>query len=153
MGLEIAMDTLKIETGDWIVVCDGRKAVILENVGDRMFPVLHTMQTLQHRETLTVVQGTDRPGSVVASSGAHSADEQTDWHDESERTFLNELAERLNTAVTSGETTALTMVATPRTLGVIRSVYSLAVRKALHRELAKDLVKMPIGEIEKRLFS
>ena len=36
------MTKMKIGTGDWIVVCDGRKALILENLGDRMFPNLRT---------------------------------------------------------------------------------------------------------------
>lgn len=32
------MSKLKIEQGDWIVVCDGAKALVLENVGDDKFP-------------------------------------------------------------------------------------------------------------------
>ena len=38
------MTKMKIGTGDWIVVCDGRKALILENLGDRVFPNLHTKE-------------------------------------------------------------------------------------------------------------
>ena len=36
------MKKLKVKTGDWIVVCDGRKALILENVADHAFPIPHT---------------------------------------------------------------------------------------------------------------
>ena len=85
--------------------------------------------------------------------GARSSIEQTDWHDESERTFLKTLADRLNLAVTTGETTSLTMVASPRALGMIRADYSAAVRKAIHEELHKDLVRMPVHEIEKQLLA
>jgi protein required for attachment to host cells len=85
--------------------------------------------------------------------GARSSIEQTDWHDESERAFLKALADRLDVAVTTGETRALTMVASPRALGMIRSDYSVAVRKALQGELGKDLVRMPVHEIEKQLLS
>ena len=148
------MTKMKIGTGDWIVVCDGRKALILENLGDRMFPNLHTREVRQHADESTSAQGTDAPGRVHQSMGsARSSIEQTDWHDESERSFLKELAERLNVAVTSGETKALTMVASPRALGMIRPEYSDAVRKALHGELGKDLVRMPVHEIEKQLLS
>lgn len=84
---------------------------------------------------------------------ARSSIEQTDWHDEAERSFLKSLAERLNEAVTTGETTALTMVASPRALGMIRADYSAAVRKALQAELGKDLVRMPVHEIEKQLLA
>ena len=148
------MDKIKIGTGDWIVVCDGRKALILENIGDRMFPNLHIKEVYEHPDQSTAAQGSSPPGSVHQSMGAaRSSIEQTDWHDESERAFLKTLAERLNLAVTSGETTGLTMVASPRALGMIRADYSPAVRKAIHGELHKDLVKMPVHEIEKQLLA
>jgi protein required for attachment to host cells len=148
------MTKMKIGTGDWIVVCDGRKALILENLGDRMFPNLHTKEVREHPDLSTHAQGGDTPGRVHQSMGsARSSVEQTDWHDESERAFLKALADRLDVAVTSGETTGLTMVASPRALGMIRLDYSTAVRKALHGELGKDLVKMPVHEIEKQLLA
>jgi protein required for attachment to host cells len=148
------MDKMKIGKGDWIVVCDGRKALILENLGDRMFPNLHMKEVHEHSLQSTQAQGTDRPGKVHDSSGmARSAIEQTDWHEDSERAFLKTLAERLTVAVTTGETSALTMVAPPRALGMIRADYSLVVRKALHGEVDKDLVKLPVYEIEKQLLA
>ena len=148
------MEKIKIGTGDWIVVCDGRKALILENIGDRMFPNLHTKEVHEQSDPSTSAQGSDSPGSVHQSIGAaRSSVEQTDWHDESERAFLKTIADRLNVAVTTGETTGLTMVASPRALGMIRADYSAAVRKALHGEVHKDLVKMPVHEIEKQLLA
>ena len=59
----------------------------------------------------------------------------------------------MHLAVTTGETKALTMVASPRALGMIRADYSDAVRKALHGEVHKDLVKLPVYEIEKQLLA
>ena len=148
------MTKMKIGTGDWIVVCDGRKALILETLGDRLFPNLHTREVHEHPDASTSSQGSDAPGTVHQSmGGARSSIEQTDWHDESERAFLKALADRLDVAVTTGETRALTMVASPRALGMIRSDYSVAVRKALQGELGKDLVRMPVHEIEKQLLS
>jgi protein required for attachment to host cells len=148
------MTTMKIGTGDWIVVCDGRKALILENLGNRMFPNLHTKEVREQPDLSTRAQGTDAPGRVHQSMGtARSSIEQTDWHDESERAFLRALADRLNVAVTSGETTALTIVASPRALGMIRSDYSDAVRKAVQSEVDKDLVKMPVHQIEEQLLA
>jgi protein required for attachment to host cells len=148
------MNKIKIGTGDWIVVCDGRKALILENRGDRMFPNLHTREVHEQPDPSTHALGSDAPGRVHQSTGdARSSIEQTDWHDASERSFLKTLADRLNVAVTTGETSAVTMVASPRALGMIRSDYSAAVRKALHGEVAKDLVKFPVHEIEKQLLA
>jgi protein required for attachment to host cells len=51
-----------------------------------------------------------------------------------------------------GETRALIVIASPRALGVIREVYSPIVRNAIHAEFAKDLVKLPVHEIERQLF-
>ena len=148
------MEKLKVGTGDWVVVCDGRKALILENIGDRMFPNLHMKEVREHADQPTSAQGSDAPGKVHSSVGtARSAIEQTDWHDEAERAFLKALAERLHQAVTSGETRGLTMVASPRALGMIRADYTDAMRKVLHGEVHKDLVKLPVYEIEKQLLA
>ena len=147
------MDKMRIDKGDWLVVCDGRKALILENLGDEMFPNLHTREVREQDNPSTSAQGTDAPGRLHASvGGARSSAEQTDWHDEAERTFLRSLAERLDTALCAGETSALTMVASPRALGMIRADYSDGVRKALRGEVGKDLVKLPVYEIEKQLL-
>jgi protein required for attachment to host cells len=108
------MTKIKIGTGDWIVVCDGRKALILENLGDRMFPNLHTREVHEQPDLSTHEQGSDAPGRVHQSTGgARSSIEQTDWHDESERSFLKTLADRLDVAVTTGETSAVTMAPRP----------------------------------------
>ncbi|WP_315719671.1 MULTISPECIES: host attachment protein [unclassified Bradyrhizobium] len=148
------MDKLKVGTGDWVVVCDGRKALILENIGDSMFPNLHTKEVHEHENERTSAQGADAPGSVQQSFGhARSSVEQTDWHDQAERAFLKQIADRLHLAVLSGETKAVTMVASPRALGMIRADYSDAVRKVLHGEVHKDLVKLPVYEIEKQLLA
>lgn len=147
------MDKMRIDKGDWLVVCDGRKALILENLGDEMFPNLHTREVHEQPNPATHAQGTDTPGRLHGSvGGARSSVEQTDWHDEAERAFLKALASRLDTAISAGETAALTMVASPRALGMIRADYSAAVRKALLREVSKDLVKLPVYEIEKQLL-
>ncbi len=127
------MDKMKIGTGDWIVVCDGRKALILENIGDRMFPNLRTKEVHEHPDPSTSALGSSAPGRVHQMGGARSSVEQTDWHDDSERAFLKTLAGRLDLAVTTGETTGLTVVASPRALGMIRSDYSAGSQSASRR--------------------
>ena len=148
------MSVIKADEGEWLVVCDGRKALILENVGDRRFPSLKAREVLEHEDAPTHDQGSGPPGRVHASVGhARSSVEQTDWHDEAERAFLSRLASRLNAAITAGETGGLHVVAAPRALGMIRNAYSPAVRKAVKTELDKDLVKQPLDEIERQLLS
>jgi protein required for attachment to host cells len=149
----MAASKVKAGTGDWIVVCDGRKGLILENSGDSMFPDLKTKEVHQYEDQRTHEQGADRPGRVFQSVGeTRSAVEQTDWHDQDERAFLKGLAERLDAAVTKGETKSIVLVAAPRALGMIRQVYSPAVEKAIANEIAKDLVNQPVHEIERQLL-
>ena len=146
------MAKLKIDQGDWVVVCDGKKALLLENVGDAAFPNLQTKEVHEHAAPKTHEQGTDVPGRAFSSVGAiRSAVEQTDWHEQSERAFLEDLAGRLDAAVTAGETKALIVVAPPRALGVLRQAYSPHLRQTVRAEVDKDLVRMPVHEIEKHL--
>lgn len=144
----------KINTGDWVVVCDGRKALILENTGDAKFPSLKVIETREQRDPPTREQGTDHPGRVHESVGAsRSSVEQTDWHDAAERAFLRSLVGYLDSALGAGNPKRLVVIAPPRALGVLREVYTPRVRKALQEEIDKDLVRVPIYDIERRLFA
>ncbi|HKS61401.1 MAG TPA: host attachment protein [Xanthobacteraceae bacterium] len=146
------MAILKIHQGDWVVVCDGAKALILENLGDGMHPNLKTKEVHAQTDAKTHEQGTDAPGRSVNSVGARrSAMEQTDWHEQDEQRFLTDLADRLDAAVTAGETKSVIVVAPPRALGVLRQAYSDGLRGAVRAEIDKDYVKMPVHEIEKAL--
>jgi protein required for attachment to host cells len=147
------MEKLKTATGDWVVVCDGRKALILENVGDAMFPNLHTREVKEHPVPTTREQGSGPPGREFASVGsARSAVEQTDWHRLIEDEFLRGLAAELDHAVGTGKTKHVIVVAPPRALGVLRHAYPTRLRSAIRAEIDHDYVNMPVGEIEKRLF-
>lgn len=146
------MTVLSIQPGEWVVVCDGAKALVLENTGDAKFPNLKMRDVHEQKRLATHEMGTDAPGRSHSSVGhGRSAVTQTDWHDQAEQTFLTELAQKLDAAVTSQKVKSLIMVAPPRALGMIRAHYSPAVRAAVRAELDKDLVKMPVHEIEKHL--
>jgi protein required for attachment to host cells len=152
VGIQETAMGMKIEQGEWIVVCDGAKALVLENVGDHVFPNLKTREVYEHEKSKTRELGSDRPGRSHSSAGnGRSAMEQTDWQTESERAFLVDLAGRLDAAVTAGETKCMIIVAPPKALGILRQVYSPTLKNALRGELDKDYVKMPVHEIEKHL--
>jgi protein required for attachment to host cells len=146
------MQKLKIRQGDWIIVCDGKKALVLENIGDDKFLNLRTREVYEHPDPKTRELGTDAPGRALNSLGTpRSAMEQTDWHTQEEERFLRTLADRLDTAVNAGQAKSLILVAPPRALGVLRQTYSHALRGALRAEIDKDFVKLPVHEIEKHL--
>jgi protein required for attachment to host cells len=146
------MAKMKIAEGAWVVVCDGAKALVLENAGDEKFPNLRAREVFEEPHAPTHEQGTDAPGRAHSSVGhGRSAMEQTDWHEQAERQFLGKLMAQLDAAVTAGQVKSLIMIAPPRALGVIRQSYSPQVRGVVQREVDKDLVKMPVYEIEKYL--
>jgi protein required for attachment to host cells len=137
------MTALLIRHGEWVVVCDGAKALVLENAGDIRTPNLKTVQVFEQEDLATHLIGTDAPGRTFNSVGsARSAVEQA---------FLTQLAQHLEEALSSGRAKSLIIVAPPRALGMIRPAYSHAVKGAVRAEVDKDLVKMPVHEIAKRL--
>jgi len=146
------MSDLLIRHGEWVVVCDGAKALVLENIGDIKFPNLKTVEVFEQKNPATHELGAEKPGRTISSVGnRRSAVEQTDWHDQAEKAFLVQLAQHLDTAVAAGRPKSLIMVAPPRALGMIRPAYSHALRAAVRAEVDKDFVKLPVHEIEKHL--
>jgi protein required for attachment to host cells len=146
------MPEIKIDRGEWVVVCDGAKALILENVGTKGRPNLKTKEVYEHDGSPTRDLGTDAPGRAIQSVGSmRSAMEQTDWHEQEEERFLRKLANRLEAAVMAGQTRSLILVAPPRALGMMRRIYSSHVRNALQAEVDKDLIKLPVNKIAKHL--
>jgi protein required for attachment to host cells len=146
------MSDLLIHHDEWVVVCDGAKALILENTGDAKFPNLKTIEVFEHKSAATRDLGADKPGRSHSSTGAGSSSvEQTDWHDQEERAFLLQLVKHLDAAVSAGETKSLIIAAPPRALGVLRPAYTHRLREAVSAEVDKDFVKLPVHQIEKQL--
>lgn len=146
------MSVMSIHEGEWVVVCDGAKALVLENAGDAKFPNLKTRDVYEQESVTTRELGSDKPGRSYSSVGhGRSAVAQTDWHDQAEHDFLADLVKKLDAAVEQHQVKSLIVVAPPRALGMIRSLYSNGLRAAVRVELDKDFVKMPVHEIEKHL--
>lgn len=146
------MAELRLTEGAWIVVCDGAKALILENIGDAKFPNLKTMSVREQENASTTDQGAERPGRVHNSVGtAQSSVEQTDWHDRAEEKFLAELVADLAAHAEHGKVPALFIVAPPRALGMMRPHYTHVLQRVLKDEVAHDYVSKPVHEIEKLL--
>jgi protein required for attachment to host cells len=146
------MSELLIRHGEWVVVCDGAKALVLENAGDAKFPNLKMREVYEQKDMPTHLLGADKPGRTHSSVGPNSsAVTQTDWHNQAEQAFLTHLAQKLDAEVVAGKVKSLILVAPPRALGMIRQAYSHALRGAIRTEIDKDLVKHPVHDIEKHL--
>ena len=44
------MTKLLIHSGEWVVVCDGAKALVLQNDGDAKFPNLKTLEVFEQKD-------------------------------------------------------------------------------------------------------
>ena len=60
---------MEIPAGAWILVADGKKALLLRNDGEELYPNLHVIKKSVQENPATHVQGTDRPGSLASFRG------------------------------------------------------------------------------------
>lgn len=145
---------VSLKHGAWVLVCDGRKALILEATGKPTAPHLVLKEEKSIEDAPARELGTDRPGRVYQSVGAkRSSVEQLDRHVEAERLFMRDVAARLDAALLAGETEDLIIVAPPKALGMLRAEYSRRLKDAVRSEIPKDLVAVPIGDILPRITS
>ena len=148
------MISIQLPHDAFILVGDGRKALVLRNEGDARSPNLKTTQVLdQGRVPPTAELGTDKPGrSFQSADGRRAGMDQTDWHELAEQRFAGEIAQALETRHLAGEFKALVVVAPPRTLADLRRSFSDGLRDKIIAEVDKDLTNHPLHEIERLLF-
>jgi protein required for attachment to host cells len=140
-----------IHPEELVVVCDGRKAMILENEDQIDPPHLQLREVLEQEEFAGRARDAAGPSHLhQAGAPALSVVAHTDRGHEAERAFLATLAHHLDAAV-SRDPARITLVAAPRALGMIRDAYSPALRHAVSDEVGKDWMKMSIAKIEKNL--
>ncbi|AFL54774.1 MULTISPECIES: host attachment protein [Sinorhizobium] len=142
------MVATRIPHGSWFLICDGAKALILRNQGDAELLNLVPVDVLSEHQPPTRDLGTDRQGRYQAQGGARSAMQETDWHDQAEKAFLAQIAGQLGDSMRDNGVTKLVLVAPPRVLGILRKRLDPSTRAAVSAEVARDLVKFPIPEIE-----
>ncbi|MGH6923247.1 MAG: host attachment protein [Propylenella sp.] len=144
---------MKIERDAWVLVADGRKALITQNEGSPFEPKLAVRRVLEAAPNPpTREQGTDRPGrSHDSTSPGRSAVQQTDWHARAETEFAKTVAEALGRLCQAEDVRRLVLIAAPRTLADLRAALPPAVKNRTVSEVGKDLTNHPITEVEKIL--
>ena len=141
-----------LRNGTWIAICDGQRALLLENKGDREFPKLETREVFRQENPPTHLQGSAPPGRAFNSMGdRRGATEESDFHDMAEQDFLRRFAEKLDHSIGQHKIRALVLIAPARALGMVRPHLSAATRRVLISELDRDYVKMPLHEVERHL--
>ncbi len=129
---------MKIAHGTLVMAADGEKLLLFRNEGDEEYPVLETLLQLEQPHAATRELGSDRPGRSISSLGdRRSSYGETDWHQQSEERFAVHAAELLEKAAT-GIDTGIVVLASPRTLGVLRKHWGRQTRARLLAEIDKD---------------
>jgi len=145
------MTKITLSQGIWLLVCDAKKALLLRNAGDNIYPKLETRHVMEHPVHRSHELGSDVPGRSIGTGGRRAAMDEGDPHLEEERSFLRAVADDLKRRIDAGEVEKLVVVAPPRALGVLRELECAQLKRATVAELPHDYVKLPLYEIEKRL--
>jgi protein required for attachment to host cells len=143
---------MQIPHNSVILVADGRKSLFFRNQGDADFPNLSVVEKELHASPAHHEQASDLAGQAANPvAGVSATMGEVDFHQQEEDRFAAETAAMLKDRALRNEYDALVVVAPPRTLGELRRHYHTEVEKRLLAELPKDLVNVPVPEIEKIL--
>lgn len=141
----------KLDTGTWVLIADGEKALILENHGDDESPNLQVRRKEEHDNPPAREQAANRPGRMSDSQGNLSAFDDTDWHELEKERFAKELAALLYERAHKGLFKKIVLVAAPHVLGDLRKELHKEVSDKVVAEIPKTLTNHALDEIEKRV--
>lgn len=137
----------------WVLVCDARKSLLLQNMGDHIYPKLELRHAMEHHVNRSSALGADAPGRTISGAdGRRASVDQGDPHLEEERNFLHSVVQDLNHRAERQELKNLIIISPPRALGLLRDLMGEQLKKIVSAEFAHDYVKLPLYEIEKRLM-
>ena len=140
---------MQIPHDSFVLVADGRKSLFFRNEGDGAFPNLIVEEKEVDINPSHGEQASDLAGH--ASNTLGSSMDEVDFHQQAEDRFAADMAEMLKARALRNDYEALVVVAPPRTLGELRKHYHKEVERRLVAEVPKDLVNVPVAEIEKLL--
>jgi protein required for attachment to host cells len=152
MNTETMASKVALRHGVWLAVCDGTKALLLENEGDHAFPKFETRETMIALNPSTHEQGSAKPGRAFNSvDGRRAAVEETDLHVLAEEKFIKDFAGHVERKVQEVPIQSIVLIAPARALGILRACIGSSTRRILAGSLARDYVHQPLYEIERHL--
>jgi len=141
---------MQIPHDSFVVVADGAKMLFFRNKGDATHPNLEVEKKREQDVAKDSDIQSDASGRNNESARpGGSSYEDTDFHQLAEDRFAAETADLLNKRAMAGDFEKLLIVAPPKTLGELRKHYHMELEQRLIGEIAKDLTKHPVNEIEK----
>jgi protein required for attachment to host cells len=139
---------MKIESGTWVLVLDGAKALILENQGDARAPNLRLVRKDENDAKDSRGESTTGPSHAGEEPKRPDAHE---FHATTESGFAEEMAAWLYKAAHRGRFERLVLVAPPKALGALRAKLHKEVAAKVVGEIPKTLTSHPVDQIERAL--
>jgi len=143
----------KLKPGAWVLVADGKKALILENGGAPNAPDFSVRRKEQRDNPPDREQSANRPGRMNDGPSVHrSAMDDTDWHELEKTRFAVDIADFLYRQAHQDSYRQIVLVASPKVLGEIRERLHPEVAKRVLAEIPKVLTDQPVDAIEQRVL-
>jgi protein required for attachment to host cells len=141
-------------TKTWILIADAHHAEIWTRK-DRQQPEEAELVEPSQKHRFSREIGSDRPGRAIASSDNRHAAVQPreDLLEAEHRHFARALVKHLRDSLANHEFDRLAIIAAPKMLGLLRDGLDQKLAKALITDIAKDLVKLPPGEIRGQILA
>lgn len=137
----------------WIIIADGSRARVFlnEGPGSGLAPALNHVLVADNRPSGDI--SSDRPGRTFDSVGAgrHAMPPTTDPHRHAQSSFAHDIANVLEENRNKQVFERLIIVAAPKMLGDLRAVLGDQTRKLIKAELAKDLTKLAVHDLNAHL--
>lgn len=146
------MDKVAIPRHTWVAVCNGRRGLVLQNIGTPAEIVLHTIASYECYAEPTHELGHDAPGRATGPGGLpRSAFETPDLHTRAEQKFVARFASALDGHVSNTPNLRLVVVAPPRVLGWLRKELTPVLQHGLFAEIPKDIAQHDVSQIANEL--
>jgi protein required for attachment to host cells len=145
---------MRLAHNSLVLVADGAKMLFFRNEGDAGHPTLKVIDAQQQADPADRDIKSDKAGRTSSGPGGAGATMgEADFHEQAEERFAVDAAERLKSGALAGDYEELVVIASPKTLGMLRKHYHSEVEKRLIRELPKDLTGHSVDRIEKILIN
>jgi len=141
------------QTPIWIVIADGGRArIVVRAAHDRGFETIRSFDAAAAHQSSAAL-GSERPGRTGerASGLRHAIEPRADRHQQAKEVFAELVADTINQAAGRGEFLSFVLIAPTRLLPTIRDGLDARARDMLVGSLAKDLTKVPDGDLPAHL--
>ncbi|KIC42276.1 attachment protein [Ruegeria sp. ANG-R] len=141
-----------LEQGTWVIIADGEKALVMENITDAQDPNLVVVSV--EEQGAVPMKPTDRAGRRPDTGpNQKSAVEEETWRTHAKSLFVQDVANLLNRKGLKGAYKRLVLVASPHVLGLLRRRLHSEVLAKVVAEVDKTLTNHPLHKVERILQS